>query len=511
MEEAGLDDVLENAKSHDEMDAETKQKSKMVRAAMLRRVNKEERSLLQRDRMLSAKDVWDRLHASYGIQNAATSMRTLGKYRTLKKMPSESVMQYYTRALSLASELRESGEKISEADIVATTLNGLPRDYNLVKTTINASGEMPTLDRLKMILVNEEYNMQGDDVVMEQAHMNHDRSETRSQPLVARVGHAKEKKRKFNGKCYKCGKQGHMARYCRQGTETDKQGWSMRVTMESSPSIRDRILDSGASDHMTGDLKKFDEETLEQASGQIMVADGRSTAIAGKGNVTLKIGKLEVQLSNMLYVPNMAYNLISATKMGRQLGANIVMRSDRTCVLQRDQDIVELQTHTNGVHALQAEADLWHKRLCHASSNTLKQIGLPDDMKSCEACVKAKLSRKAYAHDETLKKPLDRISMDLIGPFTPEAVGGQTYALVAVDAATKFSLVTLLLNKGQATDAAKQAITWLEQLSGEHVKCMRTDYGKEFLQENMRIWLSEKGINHEKTTSYEPQLSDQVE
>eukprot|EP00963_Diacronema_lutheri_P009055 scaffold802_cov424-Pavlova_lutheri.AAC.2 len=207
----------------------------------------------------------------------------------------------------------------------------------------------------------------------------------------------------------------------------------------------------------------------------------------------------------------MAYNLITATKMGRNKVANIVMRSDGTCVLQPDQDIVELHTHTDGVHALQAGADLWHKRLCHASSNTLKQIGLPDDMKSCEACVKAKLSRKVYAHDATLKKPLNRISMDLMGPVTPEAVGGQTYALVAVDAATKFSLVTLLLNKGQATDAAKQAITWLEQLSGEHVKCIRTDYGKEFLQENMRIWLSEKGINHEKTTGYEPQLSDQVE
>eukprot|EP00963_Diacronema_lutheri_P003022 scaffold244_cov372-Pavlova_lutheri.AAC.2 len=84
-----------------------------------------------------------------------------------------------------------------------------------------------------------------------------------------------------------------------------------------------------------------------------MVADGRSTALAGKGNVTLKIGKLEVQLSNVLYVPNMASNLISATKMGRQMGANIAMRSDGTCVLQRDQDIVELHTHTDGVHALQ--------------------------------------------------------------------------------------------------------------------------------------------------------------
>lgn len=51
---AGLHDVLENAMSHDEMDEDMKQKFKMVRAVMLRRVNKEERSLLQRGTMLSA-------------------------------------------------------------------------------------------------------------------------------------------------------------------------------------------------------------------------------------------------------------------------------------------------------------------------------------------------------------------------------------------------------------------------------------------------------------------------
>ena len=215
--------------------------------------------------MLSSKDVWDRLHASYGIQNAATAMRILGKYRTLKKTPSENVMPYYTRALSLASELRESGESISEADIVATTLNGLPREYNLVKTTINANGEMPTLDRLKMILVNEEYNMQGEDTMVDQVNINLDRSNVTDQPLAARVGHAKQRNRKFNGKCYKCGKRGHMARQCQLNMENEKQGRSMRVTMETSPSSGDWILDSRASDHMTGDLKKFDEGTLEQA------------------------------------------------------------------------------------------------------------------------------------------------------------------------------------------------------------------------------------------------------
>eukprot|EP00963_Diacronema_lutheri_P013650 scaffold2657_cov368-Pavlova_lutheri.AAC.22 len=107
-------------------------------------------------------------------------------------------MQYYTRALSLTSELRESGENISKADMVSTIMSGLPREYNLVKTTINASGVMAAFDRLKMILINEKSNMVGDENMVEQAIMHCDQREVSRQPSFARLGHAKQRK-KFNG------------------------------------------------------------------------------------------------------------------------------------------------------------------------------------------------------------------------------------------------------------------------------------------------------------------------
>ena len=510
LEEAGVDDVLCDNTPYDSMGAELRQRSKIVRAAMLRRINREERTLLQHDGTLTAKNVWDRLHESYGIHNAATSLRILGKYRTLKKTANETVMQYYTRALSLASELRESGENISETDMVATIMNGLPREYNLVKTTINASGVMPALDRLKMILINEESNMIGDGDMPVHGSTQYDQGEISSQPSFARLGHAKQRK-KFTGKCYKCGKKGHMARQCRETFDESKEGKSLRVGKQSNLSIGDWILDSGASDHMTGDASKFDDGSLKQAFGHIILADGRSTAIAGKGKVTINIGTMEMQLSDVLYVPSIAFNLLSAVKVGSQTGTNIIMRNNGTCALQKDGDIVELHTQADGVYALRTDADVWHTRLGHASARTLKQLGLPHDVETCEACVKAKLNRKPYSSDVTIKRPLDRISMDVLGPVTPETVGGQNCALVAIDAATKFSIVTLLPNKGQAADAAKQAILWFEQLSGKYVKCIRTDCGKEFLQEQMKEWLSNKGINHETTAGYEPQQNGQAE
>ena len=163
------------------------------------------------------------------------------------------------------------------------------------------------------------------------------------------------------------------------------------------------------------------------------------------------------------------------------------------------------------MYVLQTNADGWPTRLGHVSARTLKQLGVPHDVETCKVCVKAKLNCKPYSSDVTIKRPLDRISMDVLGPVTTETVGVQSCALVAIDAETKLSIVKLLPNKGQGADAAKQAILWFEQLSRKYVKCIRRDCGKEFLQEQMKEWLTNKGINHETIAGYEPQQNGQAE
>ena len=71
LEEAGVDDVLSDNTPYEKMGAELCQRSKIVRVAMLRRINREVGTLLQHDGTLTAKDVWDRLHECYGIHKSA--------------------------------------------------------------------------------------------------------------------------------------------------------------------------------------------------------------------------------------------------------------------------------------------------------------------------------------------------------------------------------------------------------------------------------------------------------
>ena len=134
---------------------------------------------------------------------------------------------------------------------------------------------------------------------------------------------------------------GHMARQCRETFNEGMECKSLRVCKQSNLSIGACILDIGASDHMTSDASKFDEGSLKQAFGHIVLADGRSAAIAGKGEMTIHIGTMKLELSDVLYVPSIAFNLMPVVKLGSQTGTNIIMRNNGTCAIQKDENIVE--------------------------------------------------------------------------------------------------------------------------------------------------------------------------
>jgi hypothetical protein len=87
-----------------------------------------------------------------------------------------------------------------------------------------------------------------------------------------------------------------------------------------SPS-RAWIVDSGASDHMTGDSTMFSSYSPCAGNHKIKVADGSFSAIAGKGSVVLSPS---LTLKDVLHVPNLSCSLMSVSKLAQEKTVKLI-------------------------------------------------------------------------------------------------------------------------------------------------------------------------------------------
>ena len=76
------------------------------------------------------------------------------------------------------------------------------------------------------------------------------------------------------------------------------------------------IIDSGASDHMTGNKSLFSSFENYVSGRFVKITDGSSTAVVMVGTIILGP---KLHLSHVLFVPGLAYNLLSINKLTKDL------------------------------------------------------------------------------------------------------------------------------------------------------------------------------------------------
>lgn len=150
--------------------------------------------------------------------------------------------------------------------------------------------------------------------------------------------------RKFNGECYNCGKMGHMAKDCwskKKSVESNaatsgakencQDGWDaealfameeeeLALTATTPGRIdyeNDWILDSGCSNHMTGDKQKLQNVSEYKGNRVVVTADNSKLPIAhiGKAIVTPRYNSNQVPLQDVYHVPGMKKNLLSVAQL----------------------------------------------------------------------------------------------------------------------------------------------------------------------------------------------------
>ena len=102
------------------------------------------------------------------------------------------------------------------------------------------------------------------------------------------------------------------------------------------------IINSGASDHMTGQLNLFSSYTSYIGSDKVKIADDTFFLVSGKYLVHTT---LSLSLSSVLHILSFAANLLSISRISRDLNYNIIFFSF-SCVFQDFQTMTTIGSGT---------------------------------------------------------------------------------------------------------------------------------------------------------------------
>ena len=329
----------------------------------------------------------------------------------------------------LFDSLSVAGETVTEEDRVVYLLASLPESYNVLVTALEANEAVP-----KFEIVTER--------ILHQERKSKDKFPTTTDSAMMSQRHFKKKPMR----CNYCGRLGHIRKYCRdlikaekeREKEKDKKKTHKAAPVsthtkssdsESSGFIASHalsalrpdencawIVDSGATCHTCHDEKSFLALYQIREPVDVVLGDGHSLTAIRRGKVVLKMvlpngESKSCTLHDVLYVPKLAYNLISVTKAS-QTGKVVKFTKSGSYILDRKHKVVAKATKVGSLYLLdhipnceranvakqpETKEDVWHKRYGHLGVSSLQKLAnknlvdgfefnLSQELTFCEAC-----------------------------------------------------------------------------------------------------------------------------
>uniref|UniRef100_A0A2N9G7D6 CCHC-type domain-containing protein n=1 Tax=Fagus sylvatica TaxID=28930 RepID=A0A2N9G7D6_FAGSY len=353
-----------------------------------------------------------------------------------------TIAQYFHKVKAICREISELDPTapIGESRIKRIIIHGLRPEYRGFVTAIQGWPTQPSLVEFENLLADQEamakqmggVSLKGEEEALYtsktrgtfkrntggESKKDGDKVKSHQGKGGSHLGGVSKNRgnsRKFDGKCYNCGKMGHMAKHCwtkkkpvesntatSSSKENSEDGWDaealfameeeeLALTVTTPEQIdykNDWIVDSGCSNHMTGDKHKL-QNLSEYKGGRVVVtADNSRLPIAhiGKTIVTPRYNSNQVPLQDVYHVPGMKKNLLSVAQL--TLSGHYVLFGPQDVKVYRDLKISETPImegqRLESVYVMSAESayvdktrknetvDLWHARLGHVSYHKLK-------------------------------------------------------------------------------------------------------------------------------------------
>jgi hypothetical protein len=234
--------------------------------------------------------------------------------------------------------------------------------------------------------------------------------------------------------------------------------------------------DTGATDHVIGELNKMMIRDRYNGGEQIHTANGSGMDIKHIGRVICHTPERKLFLNNVLHVPSTAKNLVSVHKLALDNLAYFEFHPNRFFIKDQTTKRTLLEgTCRGGLYPLPAAAlknkqalsasggahpslERWHHRLGHPSFNIVLQVinknklSCSTESRSgsvCDSCQMAKSHQLPYPKSPNQSSfPLELIFSYVRGPAC-DSFGRNKYYVSFIDDYRKFTWIYLLNHKSE--------------------------------------------------------------
>lgn len=309
-------------------------------------------------------------------------------------------------------------------------------------------------------------------------------------------------------------------------------------------------VDTGATSHMCTSKDVF--VTFDPSKkGHVELAElNKSSEVQGIGSAVIKCivddQVKEFHLKDVLYIPSLSCNLISGKKLAKD-GFSMNLSGDSITIIKSGKvhAVARLGQNFSGLYAIKMLEKaavgtacvavnigehtencqhVWHRRFGHRDPSAIKILvekGLASGIKLsdcgrrevCECCVKGKMARKPFPKQSESETHaiLDLIHTDVCGPIPTPSPGKKRYTMTIIDDYSRYTWVYFLKEKSEVNTILKQFIEMSRTQMNKIPKCVRSDRGGEYVNENLQTYLKNNGIRFEYTAPYSPEQNGVAE